>query len=82
MKKYVTWIMLITTIIFIIDWGIMGIKLLDGNYNISLESYIGAICFIIILVCILYKSFSNKCPYCNKSLLTNGTYCPYCGKKL
>ena len=74
--------MLITTIIFIIDWGIMGIKLLDGNYNISLESYIGAICFIIIFVCILYKSFSNKCPYCNKSLLINGTYCPYCGKKL
>ena len=82
MKKYIPWIMFITFIIFIIDWGIVGLKLLDGNYDITVGAYIGLACFIIIFICILYRLFNNKCPNCGKTLLSDGTYCPYCGKKL
>ena len=34
MKRITTWVLIIALIIFIIDWGIIGLKLLDGNYDI------------------------------------------------
>ena len=82
MKKIATWGLVIAFIIFVIDWGIIGLKLLDGNYDITTGAYIGAICWGVILVCIVCRAFSNKCPHCGKLKQTSGKYCSYCGKEI
>ena len=82
MRKFVTWSLAIAFIVFLIDWGIMGLKLLDNNYNITIEAYIGFACWIIIFASIFCRIFTNKCPYCGKLRITNGVYCSYCGKKI
>ncbi len=82
MKKIVNWTLFITFIVFLIDWGVVGLSLLNGNYDITIGAYIGLVCFIIIFACIFYRSFSSKCPHCGKMLLVNGAYCSHCGKKL
>lgn len=82
MKKIATWVAVIAFIIFVIDWGVIGLNLLDGNYDITTGAYIGAACLGIMLVCAVYKMFSNKCPYCGKLIQSNGKYCPHCGKEI
>ncbi|MBR3936180.1 MAG: hypothetical protein IKJ57_06490, partial [Oscillospiraceae bacterium] len=64
MKKIATWILVVTLFIFIIDWGVMGIKIIENDYNITLESYIGAVCIAVIAVCCFCRIFGNKCPHC------------------
>ena len=81
MKKIATRALVISFIIFLIDWAIMGLKLLDNDYNITVEAYIGLVCWIIIFISILCRAFSDKCSYCGKIRLTKGAYCSYCGKK-
>lgn len=82
MKRITTWVLVIALIIFIIDWGIIGVKLLDGNYDIITEAYIGAACFGAMLICAVCKAFTNKCPHCGKLIQSNGKYCPHCGKEV
>ncbi len=82
MEKITTWAVAIAFIVFVIDWGVMGVKLLNGNYEIITEAYIGAACWGVMLVSAVYKVFTNKCPHCGKVMLTNGKYCPHCGKKI
>lgn len=82
MKKITTGALAIAFIVFIIDWGVMGVKLLNGNYEIITEAYIGAACWGVMLVSAPCKLFTNKCPHCGKVMLTNGKYCPHCGKKI
>lgn len=81
MKRITTWVLVIALIIFIIDWGIIGVKLLDGNYDIITEAYIGAVCFGAMLICAVCKAFTNTCPHCGKLIQSNGKYCPHCGKE-
>lgn len=69
-------------IVFLIDWSIMGIKLLDNNYNIIVEAHIGLVCYIVIMVSIFIRCLTDRCPHCVKIKLINGAYCTYCGKKL
>ena len=82
MKRFVTWTSAIAFVIFLIDWGVVGVQLLDGDYNITAGVYIGAACLVVILLCAFYKVFSNRCPHCNRHIQPIGTYCPYCGKKI
>ncbi len=82
MRKVANWALVIAFVIFLIDWAIMGIKLLDNNYNITVEAYIGLVCFIVIVVSIFVRAFTNKCPYCGKIRVTEGAYCSYCGKEI
>lgn len=77
-----SWIFVISIIIFILDWGVVGLKLLNGDYDITVGAYIGLVCVLIILVCAVYKIFSDKCPYCGKVRMSNGEYCSYCSKKI
>lgn len=81
-EKMIPWIYFITIIVFVIDWAVMGLKIFTNDYDILVEAYIGCVCFIILLVCAVYKIFSNKCPYCGKLRLSGGDYCSYCGKKI
>jgi hypothetical protein len=82
MKKIITWLLLIFLFFFVIDWGIMGLKILNGNYDIIIEAYIGLICFIGLFSCIAIRLLCNKCPHCGKMRVSNGMYCPYCRKEL
>ena len=82
MKRITTWVLVIALIIFIIDWGIIGVKLLDGDYDIIPEAYIGAACFGVMLISAVYKAFASKCPHCGKMIQSNGKYCPHYGKEI
>lgn len=82
MKKALTWIAGIASLIFIIDWALLGMKIWNGNYDFLTEATIGTVCFPVALVCIILLKCSKKCPSCGKMLTFEGTYCPHCGKKL
>ncbi len=82
MKRITTCVLIIALIIFIIDWGIIGMKLLDGDYDIITETYIGAACFGVMLISAVYKAFASKCPHCGKMIQSNGKYCPHYGQEI
>lgn len=82
MKKIITWISIATLIIFVIDWGIVGLKLFAHNYDIIPEAYIGCACWLILLFCNISKLFTERCPHCKKIQIVRGRYCPYCGREL
>ena len=81
MKRIVTWIYGIAIALLVTDWGIMGLKIFDNDYNITVEAYIGVVCIAVILICSMYRIFSNRCRHCGKVRWTNGDYCSYCGKR-
>lgn len=82
MRKVANWTLGIAFIIALIDWGIMGLKLFDNDYNITVEAHISLVCFIVIFVSIFIKSFTDRCPHCGKIRATKGEYCSYCGKEI
>lgn len=82
MKKVATRIFWIAVVITVITHAVMGIKLLDDNYEITIEAYIGAACFFIIFVCSIIRVLENKCPHCGRTILDSGEYCSHCGKKI
>jgi len=82
MKKFINGIYILAIIVFVIDWGVLGLKIFSGDYNITVEEYIGLICFVVIIVYLLYRLLTNKCPYCGKVRITNGKYCSYCGNEI
>jgi len=82
MRKVANWALVISFIIFLIDWGVIGIKLLDNDYNFTVEAYIGLVCYIIIFVSIFIRCFTDRCPHCGKIIAIKGTYCSYCGKQI
>ena len=83
MKQIMPWLFAISLVVFIIDWTVVGLKILDGDYEVvTVGAYIALACWAIMLVCVLYRHLSNRCPHCGKRLQTNGRYCPYCGKEV
>ena len=82
MKKIAKWLAVISIITFVVAWGIMGLKILDNNYLITIETYIGGISLVVFFVCVLYVKITNRCPHCGKTRLSFGKYCPYCGKEI
>ena len=82
MKKAVNWILLITILVMVITWGVVGLNIFNGDYeSVTPGCYIVLVCLIVNLACIFYKRFSNKCPHCGKMYAESGEYCPHCGKK-
>ena len=82
MKEIAKWLAVISIITFVVAWGIMGLKILDNNYLITIETYIGGISLVVFFVCVLYVKITNRCPHCGKTRLSFGKYCPYCGKEI
>ena len=60
LRKIANWSLVIAFIVFLIDWGVMGLKLLDNDYNIIVEAYIGLGCFIIITVSVFVRCFTDR----------------------
>lgn len=81
MKKIAKWLAVVSMIVFVFAWGIMGLKLLDNNYLITAEAYVGLVSLILFFLCILYIKCKNQCPHCGKVKQTFGKYCSHCGKE-
>lgn len=60
MKKARPWIAAISFLIAVVAWGIMGLKLYDGDYNITIEAHITEACIIVLLVCVISKVFTDN----------------------
>ena len=82
MKKVAAWLAAIALIVFVIDWGLIGLKLLDGDFDITLGTYVGLVCIVIGFVCVMIVKLSNRCPQCRRMIQYNWAYCPYCGQKI
>ena len=86
MKKVCVWLAIISAIVLLITWGVVGVKLLDHHYDFMVEIYITAVFAVILhgsIVC--YKWMSGRCPHCgriNDTLLGKSKFCPHCGKEL
>lgn len=86
MKKVCFWLAIISAIVLFITLGVVGVKLLDGNYDTTAEVIITGISFVIFLGSVVcYKFIVNRCPHCGKindTLLGKSKFCPHCGKEL
>lgn len=82
MKRIVKWLTVISIVVFIVAWGIMGIKILNNDYLITTQAYVGLISIVVFFACVMYGKFANRCPHCGKPKQFVGRYCPYCGKEL
>ena len=82
MKKIAVWLAVISILVFIITWGITGVKILDHDYNFITEAYIAYGSLVIFFVCFIYVRSTYRCPHCGKSKIFFGKYCPYCGKEI
>ena len=81
MKRFMAWLFVVAVVVFIIDWSYVGLKLALHEYGITVFAYIGPVCWITMIVCLLYRAFNKKCPHCGHLLITTGAYCPHCGKR-
>ena len=86
MKKVCIWLAIISAIVLLITLGVVGVKLLDGNYNTNVEVIITGVSLAIFLVSVVcYKFTINRCPHCGKvndTLLGKSKFCPHCGTEL
>ena len=82
MKTIAKWLATISVIIFVVAWGIMGLKILDNNHLFKTEAYVGLISLVVFFVCVLYMKLTSRCPHCRKTTHLFGKYCPYCGKEI
>lgn len=83
MKRFMNWLYAIAIAVFAIDWCYVGVKLLHGEYDVTAGAYVALACVGVIIVYILYRVVSNKCPHCGKVLYhSRGKFCSCCGKKL
>ena len=82
MIKVAKWLAVISIVVFVIAWGVMGLKILDNNHLITAEAYTGLISLVVFFVCALYVKLTNCCPHCGKVNQSFGKYCPHCGKEI
>lgn len=68
MRKTAKWLAAIALAVFAVDWGCVGIKLLNGNYDVTAGARIGGIAFAVFFVCVLYVKCTNLCPHCGREI--------------
>ena len=83
MKKIMSGLYAGAIVVFFIDWGVVGVKLLNGEYDIAAGLYIALVCVAVMLAYILYRIAANRCPHCGGLIYQpNIKYCPHCGKEM
>ncbi|MBE5797830.1 MAG: hypothetical protein E7327_10735 [Clostridiales bacterium] len=84
MKQIAIWAAVISFLAFVVIWGVMGVNIMNGEYDsVTVTCWAGMICLIVLLASILYLRFTSwKCPHCGRIRLVNGQYCYHCGKKI
>ena len=81
MKKAVKWLAVISILVFVIVWGIIGLKIHDNDYLFTTEAYIALVSLIVFFICVMYLRITNRCPHCGKMKQPFANYCPHCGKE-
>ena len=84
MKKAAIWAAVISGLAFVIVWAVLGVNIVNNDYEaVTSLTYAGMGCLIILLVSlVVLRWHSWKCPHCGKVRWTNGRYCSYCGKEI
>lgn len=81
MKKVIKWLAVISILVFVIVWGIIGLKILDNDYLFTTEAYIALVSLIVFFICVMYLRITNRCPHCEKMKQPFANYCPHCSKE-
>lgn len=55
MKKYVCWLWCAAVVVFFVDWTVVGLSILSGDYEILGGVCVGAVCLGVILLCPFLK---------------------------
>ena len=82
MKKIAIWLAAISIVAFVIAWGIVGLKILDNNYDFLTEAYIGYGSLAVFFASFICVRIANRCSHCGKMKQTFGKFCLYCGKEI
>lgn len=82
MKKLAKWGAALSIAVFVIAWGVMGVKLLNHDYRITAEAYTGLIALIVLFISVLLIKIADRCPHCGKTKQGLGKYCPHCGGEI
>ena len=82
MKKIAVWTAVIAFTVFLIAWGVVGVQLLEGDYDITVGVYIAMAAAVITIAAILVARGVNRCLHCGRFLSAGGKYCPHCGKEV
>lgn len=82
MKKIAIWTAVISIIVFIITWGVIGVKIFNNEFEFMTEAYIAYGSLAIFFICLIYVRCSYRCQHCGKQKIIFGKYCPYCGKEI
>ena len=82
MKRIAVRTAVIAFVVFLIAWGVVGVKLLDGDYDITVGVYIAMAAAVITIAAILVARSTGRCPHCGRFLSAGGKYCPHCGKEV
>ena len=56
MKKYWKMTVIVAVCVFVVDWMVMSIKLIDNDHNILLEAYVGGGCWLIVMSNAVYTA--------------------------
>lgn len=83
MKKISGWIFAVSAVLFMMDWGIIGLEILDGEYDLTAKLYVALALWAVMTVSVILFRFvfAKKCPNCGKRINSEGKFCPHCGKE-
>lgn len=82
MKKIAIWTAVISIIIFIITWGVIGVKILNNEFEFMTEAYIAYGSLAIFFASLIYVRCTYRCQHCGKQKMFFWKYCPYCGNEI
>lgn len=84
LKKVAIWAAVISGFAFVIIWGVLGLNIMNNDYEaVTPLTYSGMACVIVLLASLIVLRWSSwTCPHCGKPRWTNGRYCSYCGKEI
>lgn len=68
--------------VFFVAWGVIGLKILDHDYDFAVWAYIALVGLVAACLATIARAFTNRCPHCGKIHLSGGKYCSYCGKHI
>ena len=56
MKRYWKMMVITAVCVFVVDWMIIGIKLLDHDHDILLEAYVAGACWLVVCCNSIYTT--------------------------
>ena len=82
MRRVLPWVIAVSAFVLVIAVGVMGVKILDHDYDFIIEAHILQWSWLILIAALLIRRFTMKCPHCGKLRQPGGRFCPYCGKEI